>query len=374
MNGRKRLAALALAGFALGGCASAAGPSSTRQRLAVQIRELGVDPDELIYPFEPTEEMRRWVREEVASVGTPAERLDRLLRGLLTQDQPLTYDRGVTSTAAEVWETRKANCLSFTHLFVGLAREIGVPVYYLRVADLQSYEKDGDLVVASEHVTAAYGPPVARKVLDFSAREISPYHQTEAISDLRALALFYSNQGADRIRSGENRDALELLETAARLDPDLADAWLNLGVAQRRMGRLRDAEASYRRALEADPGVSSAYYNLSSLLERLGRVEEARALLELIDRQRNRNPFSYLALGDLSLREGRIDEAGRYYRRAQRLHPDHAEPLAALGQWAFAAGRRDDAERYLRKARRLDPAEPRVGALDRTLHPPTQNG
>lgn len=374
MNGRQRLAALALAALALGACASAAGPSSTRQRLAVQIRELGVDPDELIYPFEPTEEMRRWVREEVASVGTPAERLDRLLRGLLTQDQPLTYDRGVTSTAAEVWETRKANCLSFTHLFVGLAREIGVPVYYLRVADLQSFEKDGDLVVASEHVTAAYGPPVARKVLDFSAREISPYHQTEAISDLRALALFYSNQGADRIRSGENRDALELLETAARLDPDLADAWLNLGVAQRRMGRLRDAETSYRRALEADPGVSSAYYNLSSLLERLGRVEEARTLLELVDRQRNRNPFSYLALGDLSLREGRIDEAGRYYRRAQRLHPDHAEPLAALGQWAFAAGRRDDAERYLRKARRLDPAEPRVGALDRTLHPPTRNG
>lgn len=374
MSGRARFAAAALAAFALSGCASVSGPSSTRHRLAVQIRELGVDPDELTYPFEPTEEMRRWVRHEVASVGTPTERLDRLLRALLTQDEPLTYDRGVTSTAAEVWETRKANCLSFTHLFVGLAREIGVPVYYLRVSDLQSFEKDGDLVVASEHVTAAFGPPVARKVLDFSARDVSPYHATEAISDLRALALYYSNQGAERIRAGDNRSALELLETAARLDPELADAWLNLGVAQRRVGRLRDAEASYRRALEADPRISSAYYNLSSLLERLGRTEEARTLLELVDRQRNRNPFSYLALGDLSLREGRIDEAGRYYRRAQRLHPDHAEPLAALGQWALAAGRRGDAERYLRKARRLDPGEPRVGALERTLHPPTQNG
>jgi len=344
--------AVALAALALSGCASSSGPSSTRQRLAVQIRELGVDPDELTYPFEPTEEMRRWVREEVASVGTPTERLDRLLRALLTQDRPLTYDRGVTSTAAEVWETRKANWVS----------------------DLQSFEKDGDLVVASEHVTAAYGPPVARKVLDFSARDISPYHQTEAISDLRALALYYSNQGAEQIRAGNNQVALELLQTAARLDPELADAWLNLGVAQRRLARLRDAEASYRRALEADPGVSSAYYNLASLLERLGRSEEARALLALVDRQRNRNPFSYLALGDLSLREGRIDEAGRFYRRAQRLHPDHAEPLAALGQWALAAGRRDDAERYLRKARRLDPAEPRVDALARTLSNPTRNG
>lgn len=365
---------LALAALALAGCASVSGPSVTRQRLAVQIRELGVDPDELIYPFEPTEEMRRWVREEVASVGTPTERLDRLLRSLLTQDRPLAYDRGVTSTAAEVWETRKANCLSFTHLFVGLARELGVPVYYLRVSDLQSFEKDGDLVVASEHVTAAYGPPVARKVLDFSARDVSPYHHTEAISDLRALALFYSNQGAEKIRAGANLEALELLETAVRLDPDLSDAWLNLGVAQRRLGRLRDAEAAYRRSLEADPGVTSAYYNLSSLLERLGRGDESRALLELVDRQRNRNPFSYLALGDLSLREGRIEEAGRYYRRAQRLHPEHAEPLAALGQWALAAGRRDDAERYLRKARRLDPAEPRVGALARTLQNPTRNG
>ncbi len=361
-------AALGLALFATG-CASSGAARSARIRLERQISGAGLDPQSIVYPFELSEEMRSWVRQRVPRTGSPLLRLQRLLNALLIEDRetPITYQRGTTLTAREVWASRRANCLSFTHLFVGLAREVDIPVYYLRVSDLQSFEKDGDLVVASEHVTAAYGPPANRKILDFSADQVMPYRSTEPLSDLGALALFYSNQGAEKIRQGDHRRALELLEVAVRLDPDLADGWLNRGVALRRSGRVAEAEDSYWRALESDPGATSAYYNLSALVASAGRPGEAQELLALADRRGNRNPFSFLALGDLSLREGRLAEAERYYRRAHRLFPGQAEPLAALGQWALASGRVDEAQRFLRRAEKQDPLQPRVRQLDRSL-------
>jgi len=361
-------AACLLVAAALSGCASGHLSQELRKATIEAVEQRGLDPSEIVIPFDLDDEMRSWVHEEVSTSGRPLERLSNLLQALLSRRSGgLTYERNHTATAQEVWRGGVANCLSFTHLFVGLARELDVPVYYLRVSDLQHFEKDGDLVVASEHVTAAYGPASRRRILDFSEQENYDYHLTRQISDITAIALYYSNLGAGRIRDGDTEGALELLVKSIRLDPELADGWVNYGVALRRLGRPDEAESAFRRALEADPRMTSAYNNLASLLERSGRAEEAKGLLELTDRHANRNPFSYLALGDLSFREGRIDEAERYYRRAQRLNPQSAEAFAALGQVALAGGDRRQAERWLRKARSADPESQRAADLARSL-------
>ena len=351
------------------GCASPGGLQALLvDGLRAHIHERGLNPDDVELPFALNAEMRDWVRERASLGGDPENRLDQLLQQLINRgDVPLKYESGHTGTAREVWESGRANCLAFTHLFVGMAREVDLPVYYLRVSDLQSYEKDGDLVIASEHITAAYGPPNQRRVLDFSDRPVTPYHVVEPISDLTAVALFYSNRGAERIRDGRTAEALALLTTAVRLDPELSDGWVNYGVAQRRSGRARDAESAYRRALELDPGQISAYQNLAALLEIQGRGAEAKELLAVTDRGANKNPYSYLALGDLSLRQGRLDEAERFYRRALRLGPQQAETNAALGLWAISAGKTREARNWLRKAEKLDPAHPRVEELARRL-------
>ncbi len=349
------------------GCASPGGLQALLvDGLRAQIHERGLNPDNVDLPFALSAEMRDWVKQRASLGGDPENRLEQLLQQLINRgDVPLQYESGHTGTAREVWESGRANCLAFTHLFVGMAREVDLPVYYLRVSDLQSYEKDGDLVIASEHITAAYGPPNQRRVLDFSDRPVTAYHVVEPISDLTAVALFYSNRGAERIRDGRTGEALALLTTAVRLDPELSDGWVNFGVAQRRSGRAGEAEAAYRRALELDPGQISAYQNLAALLELQGRGAEAKDLLAVTDRGANRNPFSYLALGDLSLRQGRIDEAERFYRRALRLGPDQAETNAALGIWAIFAGRPRDRPRLAEEsgeARPGAPARRRAGA------------
>ena len=366
---RPAACALLLAGAALlAGCASTGAGAAQVEKTRNQIRDRGLDPAVIAIPFETDDDMRRWAEASVSRDARDEERLQELLLDLLERDgRKLVYDRHRTATAREVWRDGVANCLSFTHLFVGLARDLGLPVYYLRIADSPHYEREGDLVVASEHVAAAWGPPHKRRVLDFSEEPVAAYYQTQVVSDLTAVALYYSNLGAGRIRAGRIEESLAALEVATRVDPELADGWVNLGVALRLTDRSDEAEAAFRRALETNPAMMSAYNNLAALLRQGGRDEEARRLLEVTDRRANRDPFSYLALGDLSLAEGRTEEAARLYRRALRLHPGRADPMAALGRCALAAGELRDAERWLRQARRVDPAAPRVVELERRL-------
>jgi Flp pilus assembly protein TadD len=359
--------ACVVVGIAATGCASRAKPTSPGELLHRALAERDL-PRETAAPIETNDEMRRWVRQAVTAAGTSQERLELLLEAILNrQEAPFVYAGGKTHSVEEAWRTGQANCLSFSHLFVALAREIGLDAYYLRVRDVASFGREGDLVVSSDHVTAAWGPAPVRRVLDFTDRPVRDYHLVEPLTDLTALALHYSNVGAESIRKGEMAEARRLLELATQVDGELPDGWVNLGVARRRLGDLDGAEAAYRRALEVDVEIAPAYHNLAGLLELRGRSEEAKKLLALADRRSNRNPWSYLALGDLAFGEKRFEEAERLYRRARNLAPDNPEAMAALGDAALASGRARDARRWLRKAHALDPANPRVVSLSEKL-------
>lgn len=320
-------------------------------------------------PHAIDERMAQWLAEAVPRRLSDEQKLTLLLEELLGRNKlDLQYHRGYTGTAIETFESGQANCLAFTHLFVGLARELKLPVFYLKVDDLQSFEREGDLVVVSGHITAGFGSISRPRILEFTIFPAADYQSLHPLSDLGAVALFYSNRGAELLLSGDREGALVWLETAVRIDPALPEASTNLGVVYRRLGRMEEAEAAYRRALEVDPEYVSAYRNLSALLLRIeGRREEGRQILELTDQRQSRNPFNYLALGDLALSQGHVADAERYYRRALQLGPDLAEASAAMGQWALAAGRRQRARRWYRKAARLDPDQARVRSLAEAL-------
>src|SRR5262249_45728338 len=179
----------------------------------------------------------------------PEERLKTLLQVLLdTRKLNLTYEGHFTGTAAEAFASHHANCLAFTNLFVGMARELGVAVFYLDVDDIQKFERDGDLVVVSGHVSAGFGTGRDLRILDFSAAPAATYRSIRPISDDTAIALYYSNRGGELLRAGQQTAALGWLRTAVALDPDLARAWINYGVALRRTGDLPGAQAASRPA------------------------------------------------------------------------------------------------------------------------------
>jgi tetratricopeptide (TPR) repeat protein len=354
---------------------SSAPPGGADRDLAHALRSHGADPATVLVPWQLNAEMREWVHHQVPKGLAIEDRLTRLLKALLGSDGlALQYQASVTSTAAEAFATRRANCLGFTGLFVGMAREIGVQAFYLEVGDVEKFEREGNLVVESGHITAGYGAGKLLRILEFTPVESPNYRSLHRISDLTAVALFYSNRGAELLKSGRYQEALVWLRQSTQIDPGLARAWINLGVALRRTGDAPAAEAAYRRALEDDPTAAAAYQNLAALLYAGGRSHEGDALMALSSKLDSRNPFNYLALGDVALVNGRIDEARGFYRRAERLEGASTDAMAALGEAALAAGDRREARRWLRKAAARDARNDRVMKLTTHLADPAYGG
>lgn len=100
------------------------------------------------------------------------------------------------------------------------------------------------------------------------ALELDPQHADARVN------LGYLLQEEGRLEA-----AVEHYRAALAAEPTHATAAFNLGVALEDLGRPREAERAYQMALEVDPGFADAHYNLSGLLERLG--DGARALRHL---------------------------------------------------------------------------------------------
>lgn len=354
----------------LSGCASSNLDQGEmdRRRIAKLLRNRGLDPHQVLLPYGLTQEMSDWAKASIPQRHSQEQRLDRLRDALLNErDLAVSYTWGFTGTAAEVFQYREANCLAFTNLFLGMARELGIPVYFMAVGNVETFRRHGDLVVISDHIAVGYGDGQSRKIFDFSESPEDDLRFVHKISDLRAIAMFHSNRGAEALQSGQIQTALDWLNLAVAIDDEVPNAWVNLGVAYRRAGRLAKAEESYKRAIELDPRVYSAYHNLAALLRTTRRLEEAVAFEETLAESPNRNPYTYLSLGDLSLEAGRLDDAERFYRRAVSLNEADAECFAALGQLAVVNGDLRLAKKMLRKARRFEEGGPRVDHLEMVL-------
>jgi Flp pilus assembly protein TadD len=364
------LAGLLLLPLVVGCTASTRDPILSRDlRLKQEVRQKGFEPKELVFPFELNEPMREWVHSQIPRGAQVRSRLRALLDALLDEKGlAVEYESGFTPTATEMFEKRTANCLGFTHAFVGLAREMGIDAYYLDVLNFQSYTRDRDLVIESGHITAGHGVPTNRMVLEYSVGPDADYSYVRQVDDLEALAMYYSNRGAELLREGSLQDAVTALRTAVTLEPELPDAWVNYGVALRRQGEHPAAEEAYRRALQVDSQMLSAYTNLATLLRIQGRDGEARELVAAARRIGNDNPYNYLTLGDIALRRGRTREAESLYREALRLQGESAEPYAALGLLAWEMDREGEAQSWLEKAEKRGPDHPRTRALARRLH------
>ena len=354
-----------LAVLLLGACASAPVVSTAKagDSLDLYLQSRGIDPDRVTRPYALTDELAAWAREKAPPELSIEQRLDRLAKALLDTDQlDLEYSWGYTGTATEVFESRKANCLAFTNLFLGMAREVEVPAFFLAV-ETETYRKRGDFVVISDHIAVGWGAGHDVRYYDFSENQSEGVRRVKRISDLTAIAMFHSNKGVEALQEGHLAEALDWLRLAVALDADLPSAWVNLGVARRRTGDLDGAGLAYKRSLEIDPSTYSAYQNLAGVLRLQNRREEAEEFERALRDSPNRNPYSYLALGDISFRRGRFEEARRFYRRAAHLGDETAESYAALGQVAILVGDLPAARKMLRRAQKIDEANERTQRL-----------
>jgi tetratricopeptide (TPR) repeat protein len=139
---------------------------------------------------------------------------------------------------------------------------------------------EGDRIVVRDGA-ARWQPESGQVLFDFSAAEIA-----ERVAPLVAEAQTRSEgksglSAADWYEWGcELEDATpdqarEAYRRALELDPDHADALVNLGRLLHSAGAPGAAEAHYRRALEARPDDETAAFNLGVVLEDQDRLDEA---------------------------------------------------------------------------------------------------
>ncbi len=277
-------------------------------------------PAELIIPFELDEEISGWVQRIAPADHSPLRRLRSITQALLDPQRiGLQEDLERTPTAVEAFRTRRANCVGYAALFVALARHAGVPAFFVMVEDLGKSRRQGSLRITEGHLAAAHGSPRQLKIFDFAGESDGGDYRVLPVTDLTAIALFYSNRGVESMINNQTANAIGWLRQATELAPALAPAWINLGVALRRTGELEDAEAAYQAALRADPGAVIAYQSLAALLRLQGRLNEADSLLDDAAHLATDDALGYLTLARRSLRTGDVDEARNLYRKALEL-------------------------------------------------------
>jgi tetratricopeptide (TPR) repeat protein len=86
----------------------------------------------------------------------------------------------------------------------------------------------------------------------------------KAIALAPTEAAYYNNMGVAYGTAGEVDRAIEALDQAAQLMPEIGgDAYYNLGVLMTNSGRPADAAAAFERAIEFDPDNADTYYQLA---------------------------------------------------------------------------------------------------------------
>ena len=310
--------------------------------------EIAASPAELL-ALNP--EMVLFLEARVRRSADAADTVKSLLEAIVgDRGLALDYTDTSTRTAIGTFNARNGNCLSFTVLFVAMARHLGLQARFDEVSEVMSWGRHGNIVWSSRHMIAEVSTSSGLVQVDFLPELEKRYRSRRRISDHRTLAHYYNNLGAEELTLGNVEAALELFDRAQATESTFTPAWVNQGVALRHLGRTEEAEASYKRALEIDPSEMTAASNLALLYDALGRPRDAAPLLEQVRRYRKRNPFYHFSLGLEASRAGEARAAVTHLKRAIRRQRKDAGFRSELAEVYLDLGLHGKARRSLGKA------------------------
>lgn len=319
---------------------------------------------ESIDPLELSSEMKQFVDTRM-SERSPADDRAWVLSYAMLNSYVLdfTYDPHVTLTAAEAFRTRRGNCLTFSNMFVAMARHAGLDAWYREVEIEPEWNSRDDTLLVSLHVNAATIERRKEYIIDVSRRPIRKGERSRKLSDREAEAQFYNNLGANALVAGDLAMAHGYFSKADATVPGLAYVWSNLGVVFNRNAQVEDAVMAYRTALEIDPGHNVSLNNLYTIYEDQGDMQKAQEMQDRVERNRRRNPFYLHYLAEVAFAEELWDEAIDYANRAIRLQDNEYRFHYTLAKLQYRTGKPHRAEANLARAIRLAPDWVETAAL-----------
>lgn len=291
---------------------------------------------------------------------------DRKVRGLVSaimdnENFRVDYE-DQTRTASKTFQNRLGNCLSFTNMFIALARHAGLQASFQEVDIPPDWSLAGHAFLLSEHVNALVSTSHGSnrmidfntQVIDFYVQELDPSHEMQVISDRRAFAHYFNNVGVEfMLQGGSSSLALSYFYESIRQDPRFSSAWVNLGVLHRREGYAEFAEAAYIHALEVDNSSLVAMSNLANLYTAGGLDELADYYKAQVKYHRMHNPYYLYALARSALTEGDYESAIDHLKQAIRMRENEDRFYAMMGASYFMMGDTEEARHWMKRAEKM---------------------
>jgi len=300
-------------------------------------------------------EMRDFLDSHVDRKGSDNLKLRELASTIVDADTfGLVYDDR-TRTASETFRARRGNCLSFSTMFVAMARDVGLKVQYQEVEIPPDWTLDNDTFVLNQHVNVFVElRPGGTRVVDFNIGDFKTSYEMRRISDTRALAHYYNNVGVERMQAGDTASALSCFRRAiAENDRRFSPAWTNLGTLYLRNGHPAHAEAAYLQALMASDSDLVAMSNLARLYERMGDRERAAAYQKRVTTHRWCNPYYRFELARRAYSTQQYVAAIGHLRYAVRKRPKEDQFYFLLGASYLEKGDARAARRWFARAQEV---------------------
>ena len=338
-----------------------AGPGPERRPVE---RRAGLRPFEIaeVDPLAVSPAMKAFLDEQIDPGMQREPKLRRLQDAIFDPEEGLGIRYGAfgTFTAAETFDKAAGNCLSFTLLFVSLARELGYVVHFVEVDEVTGWSRRGEVSFNHWHMYAEVELAGGIIQVDFLPWEERRYHARRRIDEARVKAHYYNNLGAQRLGEelGSGLDtagSLAYFNKALEFDAAFLPARINLAVAQRHAFLVEEAERNLLAVLEAEPRNSQAASNLANLYTAQGRDDEAEKWIKRRDRFQKQNPFYHFRRGMQALGVGDPESAKLHFRRAIVRQVDEAVFHEQMAEAQYQLGEHRKARQSLKRA--LDYAE-----------------
>jgi Flp pilus assembly protein TadD len=296
-------------------------------------------------------EMQAFLNAHVARGVDRVARVRQLAGAIVDESRfGLKYDE-TTRTAAETFRTRRGNCLSFSNMFVALARSVGLTADFQEVDVPPDWSFKDDAFVLNRHVDVLVDlGKDGEHVVDFNMADFRTTYDRRRISDARALAHFYNNVAVERMQAGDTTSAFLNFRRATDHDPLFSPAWTNLGILYLRKGHPDYAEAAHLQALKADGGDLVAMSNLADLYERQGDQSRAATYRDRVADHRQRNPYYRFQLAREAFRAQDYDGAISHLKYAVRTRKNEDQFCFLLSISYLKKGDREAARLWLTRA------------------------
>lgn len=299
------------------------------------------------------------LRQELAALNlsraiSDVERMQRLFNFMVSQDGlALRYQEQPTYGIAESYAQRKVNCLSFTMMYIALARASGMRAYAQASEDALAMRVLDDTLYRAKHVKAGIDADGLQYTVDVGWRSVVAERRPRPITDQQLVALLHNNNAVESLLQGHKQAASAQASLALALDPYSATIWSNAGVVHWRSGQRAEAEQAYLKALSLRDDHIGALGNLVLLYRATGATRLANSYGKQLERAQASDPFSQFLIAQELEKTGAYDGAVAHFRRAIRLLPGEPAFHRSLADTYLKLGNPTAAQRARNRAETL---------------------